>query len=175
MHYKRLRLTGDVGSADAVRGGRFGVEPCSVAGCARKYYALGLCSLHYNRQRTRGDVGSPTVLKRPAGQGCHSTRHGYRIVVYQLGGRTVKIPEHRLVMERMLGRRLQPFENVHHKNGRKDDNRLQNLELWVRPQPTGQRPADLVAWIVQYYPELVDAEMKARKRERRTGQQRLTD
>jgi len=40
-------------------------------------------------------------------------------------------------------------------NGVRDDNRLENLELWVSPQPQGQRVADLVAWVVAAYPDEV--------------------
>ena len=61
-------------------------------------------------------------------------------------GKPAYVFEHILVMEEILGRHLLPGENVHHKNGVKDDNRPANLELWVRPQPAGIRVTDAVAW-----------------------------
>lgn len=54
--------------------------------------------------------------------------------------------EHTWVMEAHLGRPLLPHEQIHHKNGNRIDNRVENLELWVKSQPSGQRALDLLEW-----------------------------
>jgi hypothetical protein len=95
---------------------------------------------HYNAWHRYGD---PLTKKTRRDKGHGSiTKQGY--VAIQISG--VHYLQHRLIMSEFLGRNLQSDEQVHHKNGNKQDNRIENLELWSRRQPTGQRITDLVEY-----------------------------
>ena len=113
---------------------------CLVKECPKQMYTKGYCNKHYLRFRKYGDPLKTTWDRSPSGSG--HTNRGYKY--FTVDG--VTYAEHRVVMERMLGRPLYDGESVHHKNGIKDDNRPENLELWVTFQPYGQRPEDLLAW-----------------------------
>lgn len=57
-----------------------------------------------------------------------------------------KVLEHRHVMSLFIGRPLYRHETVHHLNGQRADNRIENLELWSHSQPYGQRVCDKLKW-----------------------------
>lgn len=101
------------------------------------------------------------LVKNPQGYVSEKVSHDDPLA--SMRNSTGYVPQHRLVMARHLGRPLLKCENVHHINGIRDDNRIENLELWTKPQPIGQRPEDLVEWVLENYSDLVSKRYKKQK------------
>lgn len=100
------------------------------------------------RQRFDITDSRPHFHRRDTMTRWKSNKWGY-IFVYMPSHPDAKkgsIQEHRLVMEASIGRRLKPKEFVHHINGIKDDNRLENLQIVGAGNHQYEEPAWKLFW-----------------------------
>lgn len=128
---------------------------CSVVGCEKLPKKTDhMCPMHRQRHYTYGRVGPALRYTATSdADGWHVDKNGYRA---RWEG-SKKIYEHREIMASLIGRALLGWENVHHKNGLRADNRPDNLELWAKPQYAGQRVEDVIDFVVEnYLPQLVE-------------------
>jgi hypothetical protein len=146
LHYVRWKKFGDPTYVSPS-----GPPPkvCSLSFCETKSRSNGLCSKHFWRWRKYGD---PLKTVRHGVK----NKNGYILILMPNHPNARKdgyILEHRLVMSDALARPLTRFEEIHHKNGDRSNNRIENLELWTHSQPPGGRVEDKVAWAIQLLQE----------------------
>ena len=149
-HYYSAKIQG-VLPPPIRKGWRSNPAHCKVKGCIQFVKGHDLCQAHLQRQQRGKTLDS--AIRKSDGSGWINKTTGYRHMFapgHPNATVTGSIPEHRLVMSQHLGRPLADHENVHHLNGIRLDNRIENLELWSKSQPPGQRVEDKLAWAKQF-------------------------
>jgi len=98
-------------------------------------------TLEQKKNFGKGSRGKKGSLSPNWEGGRWENKDGY-VMIYKPehpnAGSRIYVKEHRLVMSNLLGRPLKSIEHVHHKNGVRNDNRPENLELKVGSPHRGQ-------------------------------------
>lgn len=105
-----------------------------------------------SRRKCRGQDPNAPLMKAKSGEG-YLDPNGYKqltIKNHPNANKSGRIAEHTFIMSLHLQRPLRENESVHHKNGIRNDNRIENLELWHKGQPAGQRIEDKIKWAKEF-------------------------
>ncbi len=101
---------------------------CSVSDCSGKVVAKGLCDKH--RKRLKRNGSEYVHINQPWGNARTMRADNYIYITVE----GTQVMEHRRKMEQHLGRKLTADEVVHHKNKKRWDNRIENLELMTKAE-----------------------------------------
>lgn len=107
---------------------------CSIEGCGRKHSGHGLCDMHLYRLKHFGAATGVGPTRPNRGKGRTIAPTGYvQLFVpdYHCASKKGYVFEHRYVMEQHLGRHLKKGEVVHHIDGDKQNNAIENLQLFA--------------------------------------------
>ena len=118
MHYKRWKRNGTTNTVIRTYAHDFVCEAC---GEAADKYRNGLCNACRVRKYKKGYTDRDN--RRPGSGGINCA--GYMVITTPAG----REYEHRVRMQNHLGRKLLPGEVIHHKDGDKLNNEIENLEL----------------------------------------------
>ena len=99
----------------------------------RKFPEITFTSKEKNNRIRKGMKNSQLLKLKKLKEKRRRDRKGY--IYISKNGRTK--PEHRLIMEKFLNKPLQSWEIIHHQNGNKGDNRIENLQIVLKKSHYG--------------------------------------